>query len=223
MSALCSFSGGKDSCLALWYAQQRGIDVRALLVMFEESGERSRSHGVPLSLIEQQSAALGLELAVRRASWKDYEAVFTAALREFHARGFDTAVFGDIDLQPHRDWEEKVCAAAGLAAALPLWQRDRRALAEEVIALGFRSLVVCTDSRYLSDEFCGREYDASFIAELPPAVDACGENGEFHTFVYDGPNFSLPVAVSVDGFERFVAPVEFGGVRYCFAQLSAAQ
>jgi uncharacterized protein (TIGR00290 family) len=219
MPALCSFSGGKDSCLALWYAQQRGIDVRALLVMFEESGERSRSHGLPVSLIERQSRALDLELAVRRATWKDYESVFTATLREFHARGFDTAVFGDIDLQPHRDWEEKVCGAAGLRAVLPLWHRDRRVLAEEVISLGFRALVVCTDSRYLADEFCGREYDASFIADLPTGVDACGENGEFHTFVYDGPNFTTPVEVAIDGFEQYVAPAEYGGTRYCFAQL----
>jgi diphthamide synthase (EF-2-diphthine--ammonia ligase) len=102
---------------------------------------------------------------------------------------------------------------------LPLWQNDRRALAGEVLAAGFRAVVVCTDSRYLSGDFCGREYDASFIADLPAGVDACGENGEFHTFVYDGPIFSAPVGFSIEGFTDIVTPHEYGGVEYRFAQL----
>jgi uncharacterized protein (TIGR00290 family) len=217
--ALCSFSGGKDSCLALWRAQQLGFDVRSLLVMFEENGERSRSHALPATLLEKQAAALQLDLTMRRASWSDYERVFIDALRGLKARGFGTAIFGDIDLQPHRDWEEKVCGAVGIEPVLPLWLEDRRALADEVIASGFRAVVVCVDSRYLGDEFCGREYDASFLADLPPNVDACGENGEFHTFVYDGPNFKKPVEFSIVGFEPYVAPEEFGGTRYLFASL----
>lgn len=222
VKALCSFSGGKDSCLALWRALQQGIDVRTLLVMFEESGERSRSHALPLPLIERQAQALGLELVVRNASWKTYEAVFTEVLKQLRASGHEQAVFGDIDLQAHRDWEEKVCAAAGVTAVLPLWHNDRRKLADEVLAAGFRAVVVCTDSRYLGDEFCGRQYDAQFIADLPAGVDACGENGEFHTFVYDGPCFERPVAYSIDGFESYTAPAEYGGVRYRFARLAAA-
>jgi diphthine-ammonia ligase len=220
VSALCSFSGGKDSCLALWRAQLAGLDVRTLLVMFEESGERSRSHAIPLSIIERQARALGLDLIVGRAGWKTYEAVFIDALRQLRASGHTTAVFGDIDLEPHREWEERVCAAADIHARLPLWQEDRRALADEVIGSGFRAIVVCTDSRYLADEFCGREYDTRFIADLPASVDVCGENGEFHTMVYDGPNFSAPVAFSIEGFEDHTAPPEFGGVRYRFARLN---
>ncbi len=219
MHALCSFSGGKDSCLALWRAQLQGYDVRALLVMFEESGERSRSHALPLSLLSKQADALNLELVTRQASWSSYEAEFTSALREFRSRNFSTAIFGDIDLQPHRDWEEKVCASANIEPVLPLWHQDRRELALQVIDAGFRAVVVCIDSRYLGDEFCGREYDAAFIADLPEDVDACGENGEFHTFVYDGPNFSQPVPFAIEGFEPYVAPAEFGGTRYVFAKL----
>ena len=94
-----------------------------------------------------------------------------------------------------------------------------RELAEQSLALGFRSIVVCTDSRYLGDEFCGREFDAQFLADLPASVDACGENGEFHTFVYDGPLFKQPVEVRVAGREEYIAPPEFGGVRYRFARL----
>jgi uncharacterized protein (TIGR00290 family) len=217
--ALCSFSGGKDSCLALWRAQQQGIDVRTLLVMFDEAGARSRSHAIPLALIERQAKALRMDLVTRSATWQGYESVFVAALKELRAEGHEVAVFGDIDLQPHRDWEEKVCAAADLRAVLPLWQQDRRTLAREVLTSGFRAVVVCVDSRYLGDEFCGRQYDASFIASLPPQVDACGENGEFHTFVYDGPSFTAPVPYTFDGFEEIVTAPEFGAVRYCFARL----
>lgn len=217
--ALCSFSGGKDSCLALWRAQRLGLDIRTLLVMFEEGGERSRSHALPAALLERQANALGLELMMRKASWADYERVFTDALRELKAQGYERAVFGDIDLQAHRDWEERVCAAAELTPVLPLWQRDRRELAYEVIDSGFRCVVVCVDSKHLPDEFCGREYDRSFLADLPAGVDACGENGEFHTFVYDGPNFSKPVEFFIGEFEPYVAPREYGGGRYCFAKL----
>src|SRR5690606_23435057 len=109
----------------------------------------------------------------------------------------ELAVFGDIDLQEHRDWEEKACAAAGITALLPLWHQDRRALAHQVLSEDFRAVVVCVDSRHLPDDFCGRDYDASFIRDLPPQVDVAGENGEFHTFVYDGPNFVHPVAFAL--------------------------
>jgi uncharacterized protein (TIGR00290 family) len=154
------------------------------------------------------------------ASWTEYEPVFIRTLRELHATGHRTAIFGDIDLEPHREWEERVCAAAGVQPYLPLWQRNRRELADESLALGFRAVVVCTDSRYLGDEFCGREFDARFLADLPANVDACGENGEFHTFVYDGPLFRAPVKVQVTGKEEYVAPASLGGARYCFAGLT---
>ena len=218
--AVCSFSGGKDSCLALWRAQQAGdLDVRALLVMFDESGERSRSHALPPAIVARQAESLGLQLVTRSASWKTYESVFVDALKELRASGYEVAVFGDIDLEAHRAWEEKVCAAAEMTARLPLWQVDRAALVEEVLDAGFRARVVCVDSRYLGDDFCGREYDAAFLRDLPPGVDACGENGEFHTLVYDGPIFSRPVPFETDGFEDVVTAPEYGGVRYRFARL----
>jgi len=216
---LCSFSGGKDSCLALWRAQRAGFEVRTLLAMFDESGDRSRSHAIPLAVMQRQADALGLDLMTRSAGWKQYETVFVDALRELRGLGHEVAVFGDIDLEAHRQWEERVCAAAGVRAWLPLWQHDRRTLADEVIRSGFRAVVVCTDGRYLEDRYCGREYDAQFLADLPQSVDACGENGEFHTLVYDGPNFRHPIEVKIAGFEDHVAPPEYGGVRYRFARL----
>jgi diphthine-ammonia ligase len=220
--AVCSSSGGKDSLLAMWHAQRGGMRLRTVLTMFDETGERSRSHGVTRDLMQRQANALGLELLAPSASWAGYEGVFTAALRELRATGHDTAVFGDIDLAPHREWEERVCAAAGLTPSLPLWHRNRDELAREVLAVGFRSVVVCVDSRHLGDEFCGREYDATFVADLPRGVDACGENGEFHTFVYDGPMFREPVPVRVVAREPYVAPAQLGAVRYCFARLESA-
>lgn len=192
--AFFSWSGGKDSMLALHRALASGVAVEALLAMFDEGGDRSRSHALSPALMQAQADALGIPLVMQRASWADYEAVFTDQLRRFAATGLTHGLFGDIDLLPHREWEERVCAAAGLRADLPLWQQPRRALADELLELGYRARVVCIDARWLDASFCGREFDAAFIADLPPGVDACGENGEFHTFVFDGPRFAQPVA-----------------------------
>ena len=191
--AFFSWSGGKDSMLALHRVLAAGARVEALLAMFDEAGERSRSHALPPRLMQAQADALGIPLVMRKASWTDYEAVFTDQLQRFAAEGITHGLFGDIDLQAHRDWEEKVCGAAGISAALPLWKEPRRALVDELLSLGYRSRVVCVDARFLDAGFCGREFNASFIADLPAGVDACGENGEFHTFVFDGPHFSRPV------------------------------
>jgi uncharacterized protein (TIGR00290 family) len=193
MRSFFSWSGGKDSMLALHRALDAGHEVEALLAMFDETGERSRSHALPPHLMQAQADALGIPLVMRHASWTNYEAVFTEQLQAFASRGITHGLFGDIDLQPHRDWEEKVCGAAGITAVLPLWQEPRRALVDELLALGYRARIVCVDARFLGEAFCGREFDAGFIADLPESVDACGENGEFHSFVFDGPRFSRPV------------------------------
>lgn len=215
-----SFSGGKDSCLALWRARRAGLDVRTLINVLEESGQRNRSHGVPTALLRAQAESLGCELLAPIASWADYETVFTAVLRDLRSQGAEIAIFGDIDLQAHRDWEEKVCAAAGLTAYLPLWHESRDLIAQEVLRERFEAYVVCTDSRYLADEFCGRRYDAQFLKDLPAGVDACGENGEFHTFVFNGPMFQQPVPCRVVACEDYTAPASLGGVRYRFATLA---
>jgi uncharacterized protein (TIGR00290 family) len=217
--ALCSSSGGKDSMLALWYARSQNLRPTTLLTMFDETGERSRSHGVPRALVEAQARALGLQLVGPSAGWKDYEKVFVEALIELRGRGHEAAIFGDIDLEPHREWEARVCEQAGLNHCLPLWHRDRLELARESIALGFKAIVVCIDSRFLGDEFCGRAFDESFIRDLPVGVDACGENGEFHTFVYDGPSFQRSVEFVLKGRYEYVSPPEFANQRYCFANL----
>ncbi len=190
-----------------------------MITMLDETGSRSRSHGISPALMRQQASALQVELVMPAASWQTYETEFVSALQGVRSSGHDAVVFGDIDLQPHREWEEKVCAKAGLAALLPLWQRSRRELAREVSQLGFKAIVVCVDHRFLGAEYCGREYDEAFVRSLPNGVDACGENGEFHTFVYDGPVFSSPLRVKVADIEDYRAPVEFGGGSFSFARM----
>jgi uncharacterized protein (TIGR00290 family) len=218
--AAWSTSGGKDSMLAMLRAREAGVTVGTMLSMADETGLRNRSHGIPKAILQAQAAALGLQLLLPCASWADYEAVFVGALQTLAARGVRNMVFGDIDLQAHRDWEEAVCAKAGMTALLPLWGEDRLRLAHEVLERGIRAVVVCVDSRHLDDSFCGREYDAAFIADLPAGVCPCGENGEFHTFVFDAPAMSHALAVSVTQRREYVSPPQYGSQRYCFADLS---
>lgn len=220
--ALVSWSGGKDSCLALWRARQAGIPIRRLVTAMDEAGTGARSHGVPPALLTAQAGALGADMRFYRTSWKTYEEKFIAVLRAARADGITQAIFGDIDLAAHREWEEKVCAQAGLHACLPLWNERRELLVDEFLSLGFKALVVCVNGDHLGEEFCGREFDASFIADLPPGVDACGENGEFHTFVYDGPAFARPVAFERVRKSVYRAPAEFGAATYYFQELVAA-
>jgi uncharacterized protein (TIGR00290 family) len=221
-AALVSWSGGKDSCLALWRAKQSGMAIRRLITAMDETGSSARSHGVPPDLLSAQASALGLEMRFYETSWTTYEEKFIATLRQARAEGIEHAIFGDIDLIPHREWEEKVCAQAGLQAHLPLWDEPRRKLVDEFLSLGFKAVVVCIDGRFLTEDFCGREFDEKFLADLPAGVDACGENGEFHTFVYDGPAFAKPVAFKRDQVLRYTAPPEFGTATYYFQKLLAA-
>lgn len=192
---LCSWSGGKDSCLAFHRAAEIGKPA-ALLMMFSEDGARSRSHGLRPELLRAQAAALGLPLHAGEAEWETYERVFRAHLAKAKGEGIATAVFGDIDLEPHRAWEEKVCGAEGLACCLPLWKEARRALLDEFLALGYRALLVAVKADRLDPALLGRGLDAAVIAEIEAnGCDACGEEGEYHTAVVDGPRFRAPIRV----------------------------
>lgn len=193
---ICSWSGGKDSCLAFHLAAQTGKPM-ALLTMFDEDGTRSRSHGLRPELLQAQAEALGLPLHMGRAGWEGYEAVFLAELAKLRAAGTTAAVFGDIDLESHREWEEKVCGATSLACCLPLWKEARRALLEQFLSLGYRAIIVATKESRLDPSLLGRELDLATIAEIEAqGCDACGEEGEYHTAVVDGPLFLQPIRVS---------------------------
>ncbi|HYD60457.1 MAG TPA: diphthine--ammonia ligase [Noviherbaspirillum sp.] len=217
--ALVSWSGGKDSCLAMWRARQSGMQIRRLITAMDEDGESSRSHGIPPELIQAQADALGTELRFYKTSWGNYEERFVATLRDAHAGGIRHAVFGDIDLVPHREWEEKVCAKADITPCLPLWDEPRRKLVDEFLSLGFKAVVVCVNGKYLGREFCGRDFDEAFLADLPAGVDACGENGEFHTFVYDGPCFAQPVTFRKTEMLEYQSPEKLGGATFYFQKL----
>jgi uncharacterized protein (TIGR00290 family) len=193
----CSWSGGKDSTLALHEAVQARAEPRFVVSMLTERGERSRSHGVRRELLEAQAAAIGLPIRFGAATWADYREEFVRVAGEGVAEtGARAGVFGDIDLDEHREWEEGVCAELGVAGVLPLWLRDRGAVTEQLLSNGFRALIVAVRDGALPPELLGRTLDADCLAEIEgTGADVCGENGEFHTFVVDGPIFKRPVEV----------------------------
>jgi diphthine-ammonia ligase len=202
---VCSWSGGKDSCLALWRAIRAGGYPACLLTMLNETGVVSRSHGLPRSLLEGQAASLGIPIFLRAASWQTYEAEFSLALREFRERGVASAVFGDIDMDDHRDWCRRVSAGAGLAARHPLWKEPRRKLLEEFIAAGFQAVIVVVEAGKLGSGWIGRSLDADAVTALEKAgVDPCGEAGEYHTAVTDGPLFreAVPLPLPAPAFHE---------------------
>ncbi len=166
--------------------------------MFTEDGQRSRSHGLAREVLEAQAAAVGAELLSASATWDDYEPVFVDLLRAAKARGASTAVFGDIDIPRHREWEENVCRQAGLTAALPLWQQDRMALLDEWWATGFEARIVVAREGLVDSRYLGRVLDREVAEELAAVgVDPCGENGEFHTIVTNGPLFARPLKLKL--------------------------
>lgn len=192
----CSWSGGKDSCLALHRACQAGAKPAYLLTIISKDGLRSRSHGLRRDVLEAQAAAMGIPLLIRCASWAEYESVFIDALREIRKEGVTAGVFGDIDFPPHLEWEKKVCAAAGMTAYLPLWECARETLLNEFLALGYKAVIVTVDEKKLDRKFLGRMIDREIINEFrETGIDPCGENGEYHTLVVDGPVFSKPLLI----------------------------
>ena len=194
MNLLSSWSGGKDSCYALMKMVNQGHQPKVILNMMNENGKISRSHGIPQSVLQAQANALNLPLVTCASSWSDYEANFINKLNYCKDTfQVDTAVFGDIDLQAHRDWEEKVCKAAGLTPQLPLWQQDRKALVYEMIDAGIKTIVVSCNTD-LGENFLGQQVTPELVEAFEKhGVDCCGENGEYHTLVVDCPLFDSPI------------------------------
>jgi len=190
----CSWSGGKDSCFALMQRLKDNSVLKVLINMMNENGKISRSHGLPQYILQQQSAALEVPLLTQPSTWNDYESNFismlTRAKQEF---GVNEMVFGDIDLQGHRDWEEKVCSAAALSCSLPLWKMDRKQLVVSMINGGLESIIVSCNT-VMGETFLGRTLTHDLVEELESlGVDVCGENGEFHTVVVRCPLFKQRV------------------------------
>ena len=197
---LFCWSGGKDSAMALRVLrQQNGLRVAALLTTVTEGYERISMHGVRRELLLRQAHAIGLPLQEVRIPPQCVNPIYEARMRDAmlaqKAAGVRCVAFGDIFLQDLREYRERNLALVEMSAMFPIWKCDTQELAQEFCALGFRAIAVCIDSNKLSCEFAGREVDESFFRDLPEGVDPCGENGEFHTFVYDGPIFSNAIAV----------------------------
>ncbi|MEZ0538751.1 diphthine--ammonia ligase [Fibrella arboris] len=202
MKMVINWSGGKDSALALHRIQQQSqYSVQQLLTTINSAHGRVSMHGVPEELIAAQAARLGLPLLTVRlpetASMEQYQATMDDALRPLVASGILQAAFGDIFLEDLRAWREKQLASIGLTGVFPLWQVPSLSLLDEFWEAGFQTIVVAVNGDRLAKSFCGRVLDRQFVADLPANVDPCGENGEFHTFVFDAPYFSSPINVSV--------------------------
>jgi uncharacterized protein (TIGR00290 family) len=199
---LVSWSGGKDSALALNEILKSGIyRVVALLTTVTQDYDRISMHGVRRVLLEQQAASLGFPLEKvlipKNASNEDYEANMERALAKYRAQGVASVVFGDIFLEDLRKYREDKLASVGMKGIFPLWMRDTKELAKSLFSLGFKAITTCVDTNVLGKEFGGRAIDEQFLVDLPAFVDPCGENGEFHSFVFDGPIFNDAVRFSV--------------------------
>jgi uncharacterized protein (TIGR00290 family) len=197
---LFCWSGGKDSAMALHTLLQRSdIRVVALLTTVTEGYERVSMHGVRRELLDRQVQSIGLPLHEVRIPPQCvnpiYEARMEEALRVHLENGVQTVAFGDIFLEDLRAYREKNLARMGMTAVFPIWKRDTRELIRHFHANRFRAIAVCVDSKVLDPGFAGRELNESFFRDLPPQADFCGENGEFHSFVFDGPIFHSPIQV----------------------------
>ena len=189
-----TWSGGKDSAMALYELQlTHSYEVSALLTTITEDYERISMHGVRRILLEQQVDSLGLSLEKlfisKNASNEEYESKMQEALIKYRVTGVSSVVFGDIFLEDLRKYREDNLSKINMKGIFPIWKRDTTELAHTFIDLNFKAVVICVDSNVLDKKFVGRVFDERFLSELPSTVDPCGENGEFHTFVYDGPIF----------------------------------
>jgi uncharacterized protein (TIGR00290 family) len=196
-----SWSGGKDSCVALYeIRREQKYRVAGLLTTVTRDYDRISMHGVRRLLLERQAASLGIPLhqvfISQGATNEEYEMKTAEALARYRARGIDSIVFGDLFLEDIRTYREKFLARHNVRGLFPVWRRDTTAFMKEFLELGFRAVVTCVDSRVLDQSFAGKIIDESFLSSLPSKVDPCGENGEFHSFVFDGPMFALPVKFS---------------------------
>ena len=197
---LLSWSGGKDSCLALAALRaDPACAVEALVTTVTEGYDRVSMHGVRHALLVRQAERLACPLTVvtipQHATNAEYESAMEAAFERFRGQGVTTVAFGDLFLADVRRYREEWLARAGMTPVFPIWARNTRELAGEFIESGFQALLTCVDTRVLDASFAGRRFDRTLLADLPETVDPCGENGEFHTFVYDGPMFRREIPV----------------------------
>jgi uncharacterized protein (TIGR00290 family) len=201
-SVIVSWSGGKDSAMALHeILKTQNYQIAALLTTVTEDYDRISMHGVRRILLEQQVASLGFPLEQvlisKNASNEEYETNMGRVLGKYKKAGISSVVFGDIFLEDLRKYREDKLAILDMQAIFPIWKRDTQELSRSLSSLGFKAITTCVDTSALGSQFAGRVIDEQFLSGLPPNVDACGENGEFHSFVYDGPIFKQRVSFTL--------------------------
>jgi uncharacterized protein (TIGR00290 family) len=197
-----NWSSGKDSALALYHLlQDKSYSVEALITTVNAHYNRVSMHGLRSELLIQQTNAIGIPATIIKLpempSMAIYEKKMTETVSTLKQNGFTFAAFGDIFLQDLRDYRDKQLAKQHLKTVYPLWKRDTKALLLEFLDLGFKTIIVCANSKYFGEDFVGTIIDKHFIDNLPEGVDPCGENGEFHTFCFDGPIFKNPIAFKI--------------------------
>ena len=202
IKSIFNWSGGKDSALALYHIlKDKDYSIESLITTVNREKDRISMHGVRRTLLEKQANSLGISLhqvlLSEMPSMEEYDEKMKIMLREFKNQGVTHSIFGDIFLEDLRAYRDGKLAQLEMKGYYPLWQMDTYKLYNEFITLGFRAVIVCTNSRYLDESYLGRELDHDLLNEIPADVDPCGENGEFHTFVFDGPLFQYPIDFTI--------------------------
>lgn len=200
MKAVCLWSAGKDSCFAYYKAKQQGHNIISLFNFTEFNGANSLSHGLSAGIIHRQITATGLSFLQKPMSKENYRNEFIALIKQWKKENdIEGIVFGDIYLEEHKEWIERACKESGVAPIFPLWGKDTAILINEIIEAGFKAIIVSVLKDSLGNVWLGRKIDNDFVKEIKGLgnIDPCGEKGEFHTFVYDGPIFKKPVEFTI--------------------------
>lgn len=214
---LLSWSGGKDSSLALREIQKTGeYEIAALITTVTSDYDRVSMHGLRTELLEQQAQSLDIPLQKvlipKSASNDEYESAFNEVLLNYKEKGIERVVFGDLFLEDIKKYRENLLGKIGMECVFPIWKQDTSKLAQEFIERGFKAITICVDSEVLSEEFVGKKFNEQFLNELPREIDPCGENGEFHTFVYDGQIFKNPI-------EHRLGEIVLRDERFCYCEI----
>jgi diphthine-ammonia ligase len=196
MSYISSWSGGKDSCLAAYLALGQGYEISHLVNFISREFKRVSFHGTEARMIQLQSRAIGIPLLQKKTTWEGYEQEFKEAVRRLLPGGIEGIVFGDIYLDEHREWVERVCAELGIAAIEPLWGKDTEKVFNDFIGAGFEAVIVSAQAELIDRGWVGRRLDRNFLSYLKTGnIDLCGENGEYHTLVVNGPLFKRGIKI----------------------------
>ncbi len=197
-----NWSTGKDAALALHHLlQDENFSIDKLVTTINAHYQRVTMHGLPVSLLQKQTQALGIPLQIielpEQPSMTDYETIMHTALNKLKTEHFTHSAFGDIFLEDLKKYREDNLSKIGISTVFPLWKKNTKALITEFLDLGFKAVIVCASAKYFSEDFVGKTITKSLIENLPKDVDPCGENGEFHTFCYDGPIFKSPIPFTI--------------------------